>query len=208
MAARGERLEPRAEHGDTRSDLPRSPLDGLDRSAMRLKGLRATIDRLGLANVTATVYDAAVYPDDAGPFDRVLADVPCSCEGTSRKHPRALLGAGPEQSWRLHAVQTAILQRAVDLCALGGRIVYATCTYAPEENERVLDAVDPDVADIEPLSPPPGVRVAPGVPRWQGRTFRDDVVHAARLWPHHNDTGGFFVAKLRRRSDRTVARTL
>lgn len=77
-------------------------------------------------------------------------------------------------------------------------MVYATCTYAPEENEATLDAIEPDAAVIEPLTPPDGLRTTPGITTWGERTYRPDVVNAARLWPHHNDTGGFFVARLRR----------
>jgi len=82
-------------------------------------------------------------------------------------------------------------------------VVYATCTYAPEENEAVLDTVPPELATIEPLLDV-GLGGRPvtrgGVTAWGGRTFRPEVAHAARFWPHVDDTGGFFVARLRRRS--------
>ena len=62
----------------------------------------------------------------------------------------------------------------------------------------MLTGVDPQRATIEPLDLPEGVRAAPGVAEWQGRSFRPDVANALRFWPHLNDTGGFFVARLRR----------
>ena len=80
----------------------------------------------------------------------------------------------------------------------GGVVVYSTCTYAPEENEAVLSAIDPSHALIEPIVAPDGLSVTPGILSWNGASFREDVVNAARIWPHHNDTGGFFVARLRR----------
>lgn len=169
-----------------------------DRQLGRLAGLRRTFDRLGVTCAVVTREDGACYPGEPGTYDRVLVDAPCTCEGTSRK-PRGRRRAGDAaHRTSIVQVQKALLRRAARLTRPGGRIVYATCTYAPEENEAVLDALAPDLAVIEPVEPPPGLRTAPGVPAWEGRTFRPDVVHAARLWPHHNDTGGFFVARLRR----------
>ena len=68
---------------------------------------------------------------------------------------------------------------------------------ADEIRAQLLHAIDPAHAVIEPLEAPPGAPLAPGVTRWDGVDFRPDVAHAARFWPHHHDTGGFFVARLR-----------
>ena len=79
----------------------------------------------------------------------------------------------------------------------GGRIVYATCTYAPEENEAVVDAASMHSFTIEPVVRA-GLDLSPGITQWNGQDFRSDMVNAVRLWPHRNDTGGFFVAVLRK----------
>ncbi len=168
-----------------------------DKVRGRLAQLRYNTERMGLTSVVLTRGDGARMADPGFLFDHALADVPCSCEGTSRKR-RAPRQADAAFRRGIQSTQIGLLRRALKLVRPGGTVVYATCTYAPEENERVLDAIWPDYAAIEPLEAPPGVRLAPGIPEWNGRRFRPDVVHAARLWPHHNDTGGFFVAKLRR----------
>ncbi len=178
----------------------RGTLVANDREFGRLAGLRRTLDRLGVTCAAVTHLDAARFPlADPPVFDRVLADVPCTCEGTTRKQ-KGGRKAPTRDAYRrsIVHVQKAILRRAIQLVKPGGVVVYATCTYAPEENEAVLDALDPSQAVIEPLTPPPGLRVAPGLTAWGGQYFRPDVAHAVRLWPHHNDTGGFFVARLRR----------
>jgi 16S rRNA C967 or C1407 C5-methylase (RsmB/RsmF family) len=77
----------------------------------------------------------------------------------------------------------------------GGTVVYSTCTFAPEENEAALDHVlaeeDCRLVDFDcPLE------ARPGVTEWQGETFDPTVQKARRIYPHHNDTGGFFCAKL------------
>lgn len=168
-----------------------------DRSGARLNVLRTALHRLGLMNVVTTVCDAAVFPDSARAFDGVIADVPCSCEGTSRKHPAVLSQASVARSRSLAERQRTILSRAIDLCRPGGRVVYATCTYAPEENEQVVGAVLAARDDIRilPFSLP-GLLHSTGVTSWKGQDLHPDLVGTMRIWPHQNDTGGFFVALL------------
>ncbi len=173
-----------------------------DVSAGRLPGLRRVVERLGLTSVCVTQGNAAKFPGALGRYDRVLADVPCSCEGTSRKPDGRLEGDDPAHRRFVTSLQAEILRRALELVKPGGVVVYATCTFGPEENEAVLDSVPDEVADIEPLDDVLDrtlLPVRPGVRTWGERTFRADVVHAARFWPHVHDTGGFFVARLRRR---------
>jgi len=168
-----------------------------DRKWSRLQGVQDIASRMGLTSVVAVHGDGTQFPGEAR-FDRVLVDAPCTGEGTSRKSG----GEGAPQrrrEWhKLAQLQKGLLRRAVALTRPGGTIVYSTCTYAPEENEAVLDAIYPEKAAIEPLTVPAGVNVAPGVTEWEGSRFRPDVANAIRFWPHLNDTGGFFVARLRR----------
>ncbi|WP_456427217.1 RsmB/NOP family class I SAM-dependent RNA methyltransferase [Rhodocaloribacter sp.] len=167
-----------------------------DLSRGRLHVLRTTVDRLGLLNVSVTRHDAAAFPDASGGFDRVLLDAPCSCEGTARKHPRVVAQSSRVNSLRMGRMQTRMLARAVDRCRPGGRIVYATCTFAPEENERVVAETLQAFGDAVRLLPARirGLRTTPGLTTWEGESFPDDLRLTSRLWPHHNDTGGFFVA--------------
>lgn len=172
-----------------------------DRSGARLNVLRTSMHRLGMLNVATTVGDAAVFSAREGSFDVVIADVPCSCEGTSRKHPEVLVNSSLARSSSLAVRQKAILSRGIELCRRGGRIVYSTCTYAPEENEEVVDDVLSTHADLRilPVTLPPLVH-SPGLTMWNGRRLHSDLEHALRVWPHQNDTGGFFVALLEKQA--------
>lgn len=165
-----------------------------DRSAGRHRATRSILDRLGLVNVCMTLHNGTNFPRAAGTFDRVLVDVPCSCEGTSRKQSNVL--DQPPAYDKLAGVQRGLLQRAFEVCEPGGRVVYSTCTYAPEENEEVIDdvvgALDFDVAWVDCRLP--GFSSAPGLTSWRGRQFDPRMERAMRVWPHLNDTGGFFVA--------------
>lgn len=173
-----------------------------DRSASRLRVLATTIRRLGLTNIVATTEDATSYPKQEQPFDFVLADVPCSCEGTSRKHAKVIQQSSREQSQALARIQTAILWKAVQLCKPGGRIVYATCTYAPEENEGVVNTVLQKYGDDQLCVRPwqiEGFETTPGITTWETEAFHPSLKHTRRIWPHHNNTGGFYIALLEKR---------
>jgi NOL1/NOP2/sun family putative RNA methylase len=181
----------------------RGTLVANDVSRGRLGPLRRALARLGALNVAVTCADGAGYPPAAGGFDRVLVDVPCSCEGTSRKNPEVLERDAGAQRRRLGGLQRALLAKAVGLARPGGRIVYATCTYAPEENELVVDEllaaeggrVRVVAARVE------GLRGSPGVTSWGGRRLDAALAGCLRVWPHHDDTGGFFLAVLEKAAD-------
>ena len=172
----------------------------------RMASIRMHVDRLGLVNVSTTCWDGGSYPRSAGLFDAVLVDAPCSCEGTSRKNTDIFDRPVPGRN-RLLFRQKLLLERAVRLCRPGGRIVYSTCTYDPEENEAVVDAALHAFAGqlrMVPV-PLPGLHSSPGVTGWQGVRYHGSLRHAVRIWPHQNDTGGFFVAVLERTGDFSAA---
>jgi len=147
-------------------------IDGLvianDVSERRLQSGIPTWERLGLLNITASVYDGSSLPRIDGALHNVLVDVPCSGEGTCRRNPSALRPSTEQFRRHLYATQTRLLERSIDLCAAGGRILYCTCTFAPEENEIRIDELlrGPfgDKVCIEPIALP-GFRLAPGIRR-------------------------------------------
>ncbi len=169
-----------------------------DASLGRLSALRSNAERLGITNVAVTNRDARNYslaPFGVDSFDRALVDVPCSCEGTIRKNPDALDDWSTDYLQSVAGIQRGILRRAVQATRAGGTIVYATCTFAPEENEAVLDHVlDRENCRLTDLDL--DLEHATGVREWDGEEFDPQVEKAARIYPHHNDTGGFFLARL------------
>merc|ERR1719174_2674750 len=76
----------------------------------------------------------------ANKFDRILADVPCSSDGTVRKDPGRLKRWSVHSALRNHSEQLAILERGLTLLRPGGRLVYSTCSLDPLENEAVVQA--------------------------------------------------------------------
>jgi len=193
-AAPGNKTAQAAVHMDNRGTVVAN-----DPSVRRLGALQYNLHRLGVACSATVASGGGNLPLVAGGFDRVLVDAPCSCEGTTRKHPHVLRSTRPPPYPRLAATQRALLTRALQLCRVGGRVVYSTCTYAPEENEGVVDAVlralPPGSVRMLPVRVP-GLVTREGMQQWGDRRFLPEVVLAARIYPHDNDTGGFFVAVL------------
>ena len=169
-----------------------------DNNLGRLSALRFNAERLGATSIVVTHGDARNYsltPFAFDEFDRALVDVPCSCEGTVRKNPDALEEWSAEAIDSLAGVQKGILRRAIQATRPGGTVVYSTCTFAPEENEAVVQhALETEPCRVRPFDL--GLECVPGLTEWDGDEYDPALEHAARLYPHHNDTGGFFVAEL------------
>lgn len=169
-----------------------------DKNLGRLSALRANSERLGLTSLAVTNQDARNFSFQPFPFESVdgaLVDAPCSGEGTIRKNPTALEEWSESFLRDIAGVQRDILARAVQATTPGGRVVYSTCTFAPEENEAVLDAVlESEHCQLVEVDCPIDSR--PGISEWQGDSYAASVRKAHRIWPHLNDTGGFFLAVL------------
>ncbi len=179
------------------TDGQRASIIANDRNYHRMAPLARSIDRLGLTNISLLTEDGTNLPSSVGTFDRVLVDAPCSGEGTSRKIP-GLSAASDDDFARLCSVQRALLKRALELCRPGGRVLYSTCTYAPEENEAIVDSILREFGDQWSLVPAriAGFSAAPGLVRWGDQSFDPSLSKALRVYPHHQDTGGFFIAVL------------
>ena len=167
-------------------------------SLARVAALRSNCERLGAMNVAITRYDGRNFP--RGLFHRVLVDAPCSAEGRERRGPGVIARSSCRKSLDLQALQIGLLKSALRLTASGGVVVYSTCTYAPEENEMVVQTVLDGAADSGGLClgqvKIPGLQECPGLEEWNGASLSNEMRSAARYYPHINDTGGFFVAKI------------
>ncbi|VVB70949.1 tRNA (cytosine(49)-C(5))-methyltransferase [uncultured archaeon] len=161
-------------------------------SLARVAPLRSNCERLGVMNVAITRYDGRRFPH--GPFDRILVDAPCSSEGRERRGPGVLARSSINRSLDLQKLQIGLLKNALRLAKPGGVVVYSTCTYAPEENELVVETALSE-ARLEKISIP-GLKECPGITVWSGRQMDESLRRCARYYPHINDTGGFFVARL------------
>lgn len=183
----------------------------------RTEVLRRNLERWGARNAVILnerpEHLAARWP---GAFDRVVVDAPCSGEGMFRKNEEARYHWSEAHVAGCALRQGEILDDAAPLVRPGGRLVYATCTFAPEEDEGAIFAFlrrHPEYSLVQP-------RWADGFAHaetaWAGWPLRDDVVmlnhaealhldRAVRLWPHRLQGEGHFVAVMQRAGDAVAA---
>uniref|UniRef100_G3P2N6 tRNA (cytosine(34)-C(5))-methyltransferase n=1 Tax=Gasterosteus aculeatus aculeatus TaxID=481459 RepID=G3P2N6_GASAC len=166
-------------------------------------------------------------------YDRILCDVPCSGDGTMRKNIDVWKKWTTSNSLHLHGLQLRIAVRGVEQLAVGGRMVYSTCSLNPIEDEAVIAALlekSEGALELADASADlPGLKWMPGVSSWklmtkEGQWFSDwsevpghrrtqirptmfpptdseklsdmHLERCMRILPHHQNTGGFFVAVL------------
>ena len=110
----------------------------VDRSPARISRLRENLSRLSL-NAEIVVHDALEW--QAGPFDAVLLDAPCSSTGTIRRHPDVPWLKSEADLSALTSLQQRLLDRAVELLKPGGRLIYCVCSLEPEEGEDQIAAL-------------------------------------------------------------------
>jgi len=174
----------------------RGPLVAVEPYEGRIRALAGNVYRTAHVNVLTVAADGRFFPGGAL-FDRVLVDAPCSAEGTVRAGKG---GIRPRREGYLDYIvrlQEQLLRRAIDLTRPGGTILYSTCTFAPEENEAVVDAVLRDApVELEPVALE--VPSAAGLTSFGDLQFDPCLERAVRIYPHHLDSGGLFLAKLRR----------
>ncbi|RMZ87439.1 hypothetical protein DV736_g5334, partial [Chaetothyriales sp. CBS 134916] len=158
------------------------------------------VKRLSSPNIIVTNHDATIFPSIKIPsvqqgdgkvvhnrylkFDRILADVPCSGDGTVRKNVEIWQKWNPANGLGLHAIQVRILVRALQMLKVGGRVVYSTCSMNPVEDEAVVatavarcgGAKIVEIIDTKDYLP--GLQRYPGMKQWSvmdkaGRIWRD-----------------------------------
>ena len=155
-------------------------------SPARAKILARNIERMGVANAIVTNEKTeSLAKRLPGFFDRVLVDAPCSGEGMFRKEEAAVTDWSQETVEMCAARQAEILDNAAKLLKPGGRLVYSTCTFAPEEDEEAVSAFlarhpefAPEAVDAPWFTPGPQA------------TYR--------MWPHKLLGEGHFGAVLRK----------
>lgn len=107
----------------------------------RLTTLRSNCARLGAEQIDVVTLDGTRRPpflESVQNFDRVLVDAPCTGTGTLCQNPEIKWRLASDDAKRLSETQLALLSRGAEMVAVGGRVVYSTCSVEPEENEAVV----------------------------------------------------------------------
>ncbi|WP_339232188.1 16S rRNA (cytosine(967)-C(5))-methyltransferase RsmB [Geobacillus sp. FSL W8-0032] len=159
----------------------------------KVKLIEQQAQRLGLDNITALALDSRRLGERFAPesFDRILVDAPCTGFGVIRRKPEIKYTKGKDDVAALVDIQQAILRAAAPLLKKGGALVYSTCTVEREENE---DAITRFLADHPDFFLDAGLLERlpePVRPHGKGGMLQ--------LLPHHFDSDGFFIARLRKK---------
>jgi len=168
-----------------------------DASRSRIPALRSVLSTWSGINLAVTNYPGEAfgnwYPET---FDLVLLDAPCSMENFRPTPNHPYRETTVDERSRLQERQIQLLTSGLQCLKVGGQLVYATCSLAPEENEAVVDALLHAYSDAIKI-----VNVAenfefkaPGLTGFAGQAFNPDLVNTLRLWPHLTGMSGFFCA--------------
>ncbi len=167
-------------------------LYAMDISEKRLANLKPRLKRSGASNIQPMLI---AHENDlkvkrlSGKIDRVLVDAPCSGLGTLRRNPDLKFRQSPQSIVELNQKQTAILASASRLLKKGGRLVYATCSILPEENQHIVAAF---------LASHPDFVLRPAGEILQQQKIALEMGDYLELRPNLHATDGFFAAVLER----------
>ena len=167
-------------------------LYAMDISEKRLANLKPRLKRSGASNIQPMLI---AHENDlkvkrlSGKIDRVLVDAPCSGLGTLRRNPDLKVRQSPQSIMELNQKQTAILASASRLLKKGGRLVYATCSILPEENQHIVAAF---------LASHPDFVLRPAGEILQQQKIALEMGDYLELRPNLHATDGFFAAVLER----------
>ncbi|AZG72686.1 RsmB/NOP family class I SAM-dependent RNA methyltransferase [Shewanella livingstonensis] len=159
----------------TASDIRHKPLEELRKRAKRA----------GFDNINVAPWKGEILPVNVKAFDGVLVDAPCSCTGTWRRNPDMRWLDDASAITDKPILQLAILRRSAAAVKSGGKLVYATCSLSPSENEQIVKDFLSETSEfeLEPVTHP----------------FTGQQCDTLTIWPQQADSDGMFVAKMRRK---------
>ena len=162
----------------------------------RVKILSENIERMGIRNgMVLNESPQSLKKIFEAYFDRIMVDAPCSGEGMFRKNTDACEEWSPENVENCAMRQQEILTCAASMLRPGGRIVYSTCTFAPEENEGTVSHFLEEHPEFHMVEAPLYEGMSPARPNWTNQPAKN-LQFAIRLFPHKLQGEGHFLAVL------------
>jgi len=176
----------------------RGAIVAVEPEAARMRALRFNLERCGVTSAVLRAHGAEALPGEAW-ADKVLLDAPCTGEGTMPKDRNRRFAREQEMA-SLCALQSRLLDAADRVLKPGGTLVYATCTFGPEEDEAQAQRLIERGYKVEalPFDRVANVPLAPGLTEWPNLTLDASLAKARRFYPGIHPTLGFFVVKLRK----------
>ncbi len=170
-----------------------------DINTARARALLRNLELFGVSNSFVTNEPPYVLAEKFPEyFDKIMVDAPCSGEGMFRKNPAvvdAWMEKGPEY---FSVLQKEIVLYAADMLKAGGMMFYSTCTFSPLENEGVISWLLEQRPEMKIIPMEDYEGFSPGISSFQGMIFHPDCSMTRRIWPHHMEGEGHFLALLKK----------
>lgn len=171
-----------------------------DISASRARALLRNLELCGISNTLVTNETpqrlSRYFPEF---FDKILVDAPCSGEGMFRKDVDVAKAWDPSRPGYFAQTQREILVCAVSMLKPGGKLLYSTCTFSPEENESTISWLLTQFPQMRLLPIAPYEGFSQGVPHWGDNN--PELQKCVRIFPHRMDGEGHFLAYLEKSGD-------
>jgi NOL1/NOP2/sun family putative RNA methylase len=171
-----------------------------DKNEKRIPALNANLSRMGVVNSILINQDAINLPKLGIEADKVLLDAPCTGEGLIRRDPKRKTSRTMHDIRKLQNVQAKLLEAGLSSLKKGGRLVYSTCSIAPEENEMVIDKIVKKNDGIKIIEMKDKIGL-PGLTEFDGIDFTSDLKYAQRMYPHTHDSEGFFFCLMKKNKE-------
>lgn len=168
-----------------------------DISNSRAKALLKNIELFGIRNpfvVNEPPAKLAEYFPEF--FDRILLDAPCSGEGMFRKEPAVMKSYEANGVDFYAKLQKEILVPAIKMLKPGGKLLYSTCTFSPEEDEMAIDFIMGEFPELKLLDIKGYEGFDHGHPEWA--SGNEELKKCVRIWPHKMNGEGHFLALLQK----------
>ncbi|MHA1915688.1 MAG: RsmB/NOP family class I SAM-dependent RNA methyltransferase [Promethearchaeota archaeon] len=169
----------------------------IERNKNRIPALETNLQRMGIINSIVLNMDAIDLPKlDVRP-DKILLDAPCTGEGLIRQDPSRKRSKKLRDIEKMSVIQKKLLRAGLKVLKSGGRLLYCTCSIAPEENEFVVNEVLKNLKNFT-IVKIPGEYGVSGLTEVFGINLLDSLHHSQRLYPHLHDTIGFYFCLIER----------
>ena len=169
-----------------------------DLSSSRAKGLLKNLELFGIGNVLILSEEPGkLVPYFKGYFDKILIDAPCSGEGMFRKDRKMI------RAWEEHGpeffskIQRSIVTQAAEMLRTGGMLLYSTCTFSPEENERTIEYLLKEYPEFAICEMEGYEGFSCGMPE-ASETGNEELKKTVRIFPHRMEGEGHFLALLKK----------
>ena len=175
----------------------------LEPSRKRMRSLLFNLARCGIINTYVYNISGDGITGLDTKFDRVLLDAPCSGEGVIAKDPSRKTSRKPEDIRSYSMLQVRLIESALNVTKPNGILIYSTCSFAPEENEFVINWVIDKFQgniNVEPIR----YGSSTGLTSFGDFEFHSSLRNTKRFYPHIDNTLGFYVAKLRVRKNTSL----